>query len=372
MSKVHHQNLTRRRDNAKTTGRAPFASFAPLREAFRHETTGTTSSRLGCMTVLLLAFAFFTGCQPQTPATEQSDAPKLSHQVTAASYPLAYFAKQLAGDSIEVQMLTPPAESTKPWRPSRAEILSMQKSDIIFVNGSAAPFAPWLPHVTLPESKICATANDGLKLSDMIAVEDIRIVHSHGPEGEHSHPTMVAHTWLDPTMIKQQLAIMAERLSDTYPNLTQSIMEREVELATQLDDYTEGLNKYGSRFDKESTVFTSTPDLKFLTRQIGINDVHLNWRTPPDLLDAKSQLEQKLSSLTQRPEFILFSAEPSSELRSAVEDLDLRIIVIETMSGPPSEGDYFTVMQDNLKRMARAFDAKQTDAKPDATDPEQN
>ena len=206
----------------------------------------------------------------------------------------------------------------------------------------------------------------------MIAVEDIRIVHSHGPEGEHSHPTMVAHTWLDPTMMKQQLAIMAERLSDTYPNLTQTIMEREVELATQLDDYTEGLNQYGSRFDKESAVFTSTPDLKFLTRQIGVNDVHLNWQTPPDLPDAKSQLEQKLSSLTPRPEFILFSVEPSPELRSAAEELDLQIIVIETMSGPPSEGDYFTIMQDNLNRLARAFDAKQTDALPVVPDSEQN
>ena len=114
------QNLTPRRQGVKTTGHAPFASFAPLRQVFQPPETGTTSSRLRMhdssadrFCILLRAVSL----KRQRPSSRTL--PKLSHQVTAASYPLGYFAKQLAGDSIEVQMLTPPAESTKPWRPSR-------------------------------------------------------------------------------------------------------------------------------------------------------------------------------------------------------------------------------------------------------------
>lgn len=310
-----------------------------------------TPSHLRQTLVVASVLALLTGCQTQTPATKQSNLPKLSHQVAAASYPLAYFAEQLTGDSIEVLAITPAAKAGESWRPSQAETLSMQESDIIFVNGSAAPFATWLPHVTLPDSKICATANDGLKLSDMIAVEDIRIVHSHGPEGEHSHPTMVAYSWLDPNMSAKQVAIMTERLIATYPDSKPSIQQSALKLTEALEELAPQFADISQHATEPPIVLTSSPDLKFLTRAAGLNDIHLNWREPPSPAEAKAQLEAKLSTLEQSPKFMLFPAEPTPDLRSVAESFDLETIVLDPMRFAPPEGDYFSVMSANLKKL---------------------
>ncbi len=294
------------------------------------------------------------GCdKPTTDAPGSKKQPSVSHQVTATSYPLSYFTQRLVDDSIKVLTFAPEAGSTDSWRPTRDQIFSMQQSDIIFVNGSAAPFATWLPHVTLPDSKICQTANDGLEIADMIAVKDIRIVHSHGPEGEHSHPTMVAYTWLDPEMAAKQVAVMAERLSSTYPALKPIIEASQKKLAHELNQLSSQISDCRGGVDASPIVLTRTPDLKFLTRAAGLNDVHLNWGEFPTAAEAKSQLEAKLSSLSPRPTFMLFTSEPPPEVRATVETFNLTIIVFNLMAFSPPEGDYCSVMRGNLDRLKK-------------------
>lgn len=361
MATASDQNFSQRRKGAKNSARTIFASFAPLREIFANNAVS--------LTLILLSLS---GCESPTPATERPKPAQQSHQVTAASYPLAHFTKRLVGDSIEVLTLAPASDSTSSWRPSRAEILSMQQSDIIFVNGTAAPFAKWLPHVTLPDSKICATANDGLALADMISVEDIQIVHSHGPEGEHSHPTMVAYTWLDPAMAAKQVGIMASRLADAYPELKSSITQTEQKLTQELADLSATIDELQRRTKNPVSVLTDSPDLKFLTRALGLNDIHLNWRQPPSISDAETQLKEKLASVKPRPEFMLFSTDPPAELRSAVEALNLRIIVVNRIASQPLDGDYFGVMIKTLNQLQPVFGIRPAAPETKSSDSEQN
>ena len=345
------------------------------------------------VSVLLLVPPLLTGCQKAATQPDQTPQTGPSNQVTAVGYPLSFFAQQLVDESIKIHAVLPKQGSLASWRPSRDEILSMQKSDIIFINGSAAPFASWLPHVTLPESKVCATANDGLKLSDMISVEDIRIVHSHGPEGEHSHPTMVAYTWLDPAIAAKQVAIMAKRLTTTYPKLKSSIADKQQKLTGELKKLSKAiktvnlhlaLKKISIGEKSPTTMLTDSPNLKFLTRVLGVNDIHLNWSKGLSTSEAEIQLKEKLSSLASRPEFMLFADEPTAELRSVAESFQLNVIVMNSMASATSDSNYFHVMSENLNRLKPTYEIEAKDkikpkhkndaeqAKPNVSDPEQN
>ena len=323
--------------------------------------------------VSFLASIMLAGCdQTAADSSRENEPPKPSHQVTGVGYPLSWLAGRLVDDSIDVLTVTPSPDKVESWRPSRDQILSMQRSDIIFVNGSAAPFASWLPHVTLPDPKICQTANDGLKLADMIAVKDIRIVHSHGPEGEHSHPTMTAYTWLDPAMAAKQAAVMAKRLKSIYPNLKSSIDVTESKLTKELEQLSSRLSEIKTQVTEPLNVLTSSPDLKFLTRAAGLSDVHLNWRKPPTSDEAKAQLEAKISLLETRPEFMLLTSEPSPELRSAVESLNLEIVVLNPMTYAPVKGDYLAVMRDNAQRLRTVLTGSQNQAQSQTDESEPN
>jgi zinc transport system substrate-binding protein len=323
------------------------------------------------VSVLLLVALPFSGCSE--PSTLSKRTPQIgpSNQITAVGYPLSFFAHQLLDGSIKIHTLAPDKKSTTPWRPSHAEILTMQKSDIIFVNGSAAPFANWLPHVTLPESKLCATANEGLKLADMIAVEDIRIVHSHGPEGEHSHPTMVRYPWLDPAMAMGQVDVMASRLIKTYPAMESSITKSHQELNKELAQLSAGIEQIAATKTSPVSILTDSPDLKYLTRALSLQDVHLNWSEPLGIDEAKAQLQEKLSSTNPSPEFMLFANEPDQTLRSSVESLGLKIILLDSMARVP-DLDYFRVMANNLHQLQLVLALESNQAKPQASASEQN
>ena len=93
----------------------------------------------------------------------------------------------------------------------------MQHAGLVVANGRGAEVAKWLETVSIPDSRLCNSATRGLALADYIAIEDLRMVHAHGPEGEHSHPTMVGNTWLDPAIAKKQSAYIAQELMRVFP-----------------------------------------------------------------------------------------------------------------------------------------------------------
>jgi hypothetical protein len=51
----------------------------------------------------------------------------------------------------------------------------------------------------------------------------------------------------------------------------------------------------------------------------------------------------------------LFTAEPSSELRAAVESLGLTVVVIELIETHSGGEDYFAIMAANIDRVAPIF-----------------
>jgi zinc transport system substrate-binding protein len=58
----------------------------------------------------------------------------------------------------------------------------MQGADRILLNG--ADYEKWVPQATLPDGSV---VNTSAAVSDRYIETDDAIVHSHGPEGMHSH-----------------------------------------------------------------------------------------------------------------------------------------------------------------------------------------
>ena len=166
------------------------------------------SLQVGRVLIAMLCFGclgLILGCGKTVEPgfTKPKPAAALVNQVVAVSYPLTFITEQIVPDVVGVVFPAAGSAAPRTWKPDRKSIGKMQAVDLIIANGTPAPYAKWLTQVSLPESKICNTATKGLLLRDYIAVEDVTITHSHGPEGEHSHAMMVSRTWLDPSMAKK-------------------------------------------------------------------------------------------------------------------------------------------------------------------------
>ena len=94
-------------------------------------------------------------------------------------------------------MTLPVPENQDPayWEPSGDQIAEFQSADLVLLNG--ADYAKWTLRATLPWSRTVVTC-EGME-EELIEIPDA-VVHSHGPEGEHSHAGLVSETWLDPDL----------------------------------------------------------------------------------------------------------------------------------------------------------------------------
>ena len=313
------------------------------------------------VTVILISIwcvCQITGCT--RPGPTQNVAKKsnngLSNQIVAVSYPLQYLTQRIAGDSIDV-ILPIPANTTDPqnWRPSPKAISQMQTADLIIANGTGATYANWLKTVSLPDSKIRNTASRGLSLSDYIAVEDVTVVHSHGPEGEHSHPTMVARTWLDPAIAKKLAIYIASELKGVYPERADEFASNLNSLSDDLDQLSEQIKAINK--SESNVLITATPKLKFLTRAIGLGEQHLTWFETPSRDQATSDLKKVLESEGPKPRLMLFdNAMPTEEVASILKSNGMTPIAIDLVDRQPDSGDFLTKLRANIEILATAVD----------------
>jgi zinc transport system substrate-binding protein len=315
---------------------------------------------VGLMSILLIPF---TGCEKANPVGQTQsaggEAGSKTKRIMAVSYPLQFLTQWIAGEDFHVDFLAPLDSDPQTWRPSRDSIGQMQNADLVIANGTGATYAKWMTIVSLPDSKIRNTASRGLSLKDFIAVEDVTIVHSHGPEGEHSHPTMVARTWLDPAIAKKQAIYIADELAGIYPESADNFQSNLEILSQELDDLSALLKV---ELNSKVELLTATPKSKFLARAVGLNDQHLTWFDEPNVEKAESDLVQ-LEIDSTKPGVIVFdSSLPSKELVGFLERQNLKPIALNLIDHPPAQGDFLTELRANVEKLTAALNAASSES----------
>lgn len=299
--------------------------------------------------ILLVA----SGCDSdtQSPTAKRERAP--SRRVVTTSYPFQYLAQRLGGDSIDVTCPATAADNPRTWLPAPADIQSMQAADLIITGGQALPYAEWIGKVSLPESKIC-NGSRALKLSDFIHIEDYRVVHQHGPEGEHSHPLLIPYLWLDPAMVRKEVALIAQALADTYPELSASIDQSKSELDQQLEE----LSRQLKEIDMEGQqVLLTTPNLCFLARALGVERDYLMWiESPGSAEETAKRLEEIRSRLGDNSSvLILASGDYATDLlQSSGLAAEHRVVAIDLLDHPPGEGDLLSELKSMIAALQQA------------------
>ena len=119
------------------------------------------------------------------------------------------------------------------WQPDLETISAYQQADIVLLNG--ANYARWLPRVSLAENRLLDTSR---AFRDQFIPMNSGPVHSHGPEGQHSHGEFAFTLWLDLSLYLQQVDAIAAALQERLAQEPEVIARRQqgiVERITALD-----------------------------------------------------------------------------------------------------------------------------------------
>lgn len=300
--------------------------------------------------VLVVLLAGCSGKPTGDTANSNSQSQSPSNRVVAVSYALQYLTERIAGDDITVDFPAAGSQDPAHWTPDVDAVSSMQKADLIVTNGPGAVYAEWLERVTLDESKICRSVSD-FAIEDYMPINDHEVVHSHGPEGEHSHPYFVPYTWLDPSLAIRQSKSIAAALLEIYPGKKDEIEKNLSQLVLDLEEIVNDL----AEIEREAIAMISlNPQMKFLTRAAGIEDKHL-LVFDKDSESSDAEIRKQLSELSENGdcEQLLCNFSPTENVQQIATDLGLELLIVELLEFEPAKGDFLQALKNNYSKLAK-------------------
>ncbi|MEM7718803.1 MAG: zinc ABC transporter substrate-binding protein [Pseudomonadota bacterium] len=245
-------------------------------------------------------------------------------RVVTVNYPLQYFAERLLGDTADVVFPVPKGVDPSFWRPSIADISTIQSAELILLNG--AGFATWIDRVSLPRSRL---ANTTAALGDRFIVAE-SITHSHGDGGEHSHEGLASYTWLDPTLAIAQAEAIAAAIAARNFAPADDVYARFDDLRGELEDL-DTTAAAALETAKDIPMIATHPRYQYLARRYGLSITSLEWEAGA-MPTAKQLAELEARVAESAARVLIWEATPPDAALEAIATLGLQSVVFNPLA----------------------------------------
>ena len=295
------------------------------------------SRRLELVTWLGLSFALVAWTESHAKPT-----------VYVVNYPLQYFTERIGAEHVQVVFPAPADEDPAFWKPDANTIAAFQAADLIIING--ATYAKWLKTASLPKAKMVDTS-EGFK-ANYIEIKDT-VTHSHGPGGEHSHAGTAFTTWLDFRQAAQQAQAITAALSRLLPEQQSAFEQRYAELEQALLALDQRLEAIVAK-QRTQPLVASHPVYQYLARHYGLNLQSVLWE--PEVMPDDEQWQALQSILkTHEAKWMLWEGDPLQASVDKLQTLGVKSLVFDPCGNTPEQGDFLSVMKQNVENLQPAF-----------------
>ena len=276
---------------------------------------------------------------PSTHAKEQ--------KIFASNYPLKYFAERISGNS---KIVTFPEIDGDPafWEPKPADIITIQQSDIILLNG--ATYEKWQTAVSLPKRKVVDTSKAFRQ--QYIFMEEA-VDHAHGPSGAHSHTGTAFTTWID----LSQAAFQAKAIKDAMAK--QKVSSEEV-LNRNFESLIEDLRVLDTQINKMAQghskvpLIASHPVYQYFARRYGLNIKAVMWE--PDAFPDEQMWTHLKEIVKEHPaKWMIWEGDPLPQSVAKLKEMGIESIVFDPCGNRPDSGDFISVMKGNVGNLKKVF-----------------
>ncbi|MFZ2831794.1 MAG: zinc ABC transporter substrate-binding protein [Minisyncoccia bacterium] len=268
-------------------------------------------------------------------------------QVTSSFYPLYFFATQIAGNKADITNITPTGAEPHDYEPSVQNIIEMNNSRLLILNGGG--LEAWGDKVT--------QTLDPLHTLTITVGKDItnqRII-------EGSNNVIDPHIWLSPLLAKNMVRKIVAGLEQVDP-ANSAYYEANAQTLTQKLSDLDALYKNGLANCAQRDIVTSHSAFGYLATAYHLNQVPIVGLSPdaepsPKALGVVIDFAKK-----NNVKYIFFESLASPKLSETIaREVGAQTLVLNPIEGlTPNEmvqgKDYFTEMQSNLKSLQLALE----------------
>lgn len=293
-------------------------------------------SRITAILLLVIAFSVQLG----TAAEPLS--------VYVVNYPLKYFAERIGGEHARVEFPVPGDVDPAYWNPDLAVIAEYQQADLILLNG--AGYAGWVAKVSLPRSKLVHTSK---KFKGQYISIKGAVTHSHGGAGQHAHEDLAFTTWLDLTLAARQAEAVALALGRKRPALYDAFQRSYNVLAGELKALDQEIQAIVSQ-KPAMPLIVSHPVYDYFARRYGLNIQNLHWE--PDQVPDGEQWRMLETILSRHPaRWMIWEGRPVQASVDGLKTRGVDSLVFDPCGTAPDQGDFMTVMKQNVENLRIAY-----------------
>jgi zinc transport system substrate-binding protein len=269
--------------------------------------------------------------------------------VVTVNYPLAYFASRIGGDAVDVQFPAPPEGDPAGWNPAPEALEAFRDADMILLNG--AGYAQWPEKAPVPADRLVDTSAG---FADRYIISGESETHSHGPGDAHSHePETAFTTWLDPQLAVLHAAAIRDALSAARPDSAAEFDARFASLEAELNALDREFARLFEALGDTPVVF-SHPVYQYLEARYGINGISVHWE--PDQSPSTDDMVKFADRLMDHPaQVLIWEGDPMPATVAELSTMAIDSFVLDPCGNRPEQGDYMTVMQNNIANLRAAI-----------------
>ncbi|MBK1833498.1 metal ABC transporter substrate-binding protein [Roseibacillus ishigakijimensis] len=265
------------------------------------------------------------------------------------NYPLKDFSTRLAGSFADILYQIPADHDPAFWKPTDEEVARIQQADLIIMNG--ATYEKWAVTTSLPYEGLVDTS---LGFVDRYLETPGAIVHSHGNQGTHSHGGTAYITWLDFSLARQQALAIHDALLNTFPQKEKAVKAAFAQLEQDLQTLDQTTREALADFQGQA-LLASHPHYQYWSRAYGVEVHALLWEAGMTI-DEKAVADfEALRAQHPAARIFLWDTAPSEANAAFIRKQGLINVVFSPCATPPAEGDFLSVMKDNLQRLQKAL-----------------
>ena len=268
--------------------------------------------------------------------------------IVASFYPLAYMAKTIGGNEVEVTTLIPPGLEPHSWQPSAGDLVACSDADIIIYNG--AGLDSWLRDDILPSIDASAKA-----IIDTTA--NVNLYRNIEQAEIQEHGAYDPHTWVSPYEARLQARAIYDALMRHDPANADGYTERWNTLngiLTTLDSsYTAHLST-----KTKTSIFVTHDAFGYIARRYGFEQKSIVGLSA-DAQPSTETLIQIILQMQQTDTYTIYIEPGYSDAYVQTVRVELQaqtgrqveVLTLYHMNGDQDGLDYLAQMENNLENL---------------------
>jgi zinc transport system substrate-binding protein len=302
----------------------------------------------------LISLALMAGLLAAPPAVlRPAEASPSRLTIMATVFPLAEFAREVAGDAADVSLLLPPGADVHTWQPRVGDVRTLASADLLISVGGG--LEPWLPGL------VRGAAKPHMRRLEASAGLAVLPAHEHEAEeghgDEHAEEIFDPHVWLDFGLDEAIVDALVKTLTELAPAEAPGFGRRAEALKVRLRSldaaYREGLRACAGR----EFILGGHAAFAYLARRYGLIQTSLYGASPDAVPTPKTMAAIVARARLSKARTIFYEpnvGDKMARLVAAEIGADIRLLHPGHNISPAQKAagiSFFRLMEDNLEAL---------------------